>query len=353
MKLCIFGAGKRGIEIKNSLLKQNISIQGFIDNYFNGIRENTKVYSLQEAVGSFGKELFIIVSMKDMSVCNEICKQLEAEGLKKGKHYIVWEEITAETNERNNYILEHPLGMRKIYDMYRELEQVYKKYVLKDMELTEDGNAFNLLFNLIGTGNAEAIYIRYYLHKCLAVEGDVCEFGIAQGATSALLANDIKDTDKNLWLFDSFEGLSVPTEKDILKDDIFNLGSMDKYAYSMKCSIHEVETRLNEIDIEKTRIKIVPGFIEQTINDERVQNTLKKVSFAYIDFDLYEPILTALNYLKYRTVRGSVIVVDDYDFFSTGAKTAVQEFILENEGDYNLVLPADCSGHFCIIEKIR
>jgi O-methyltransferase len=40
-------------------------------------------------------------------------------------------------------------------------------------------------------------------------------------ATSALLANEIRSTERTLWLFDSFKGLGKPSEKDLLIDDIF------------------------------------------------------------------------------------------------------------------------------------
>ncbi len=74
-----------------------------------------------------------------------------------------------------------------------------------------------------------------HLNRALGLDGDVCEFGVAQGATSALIANEIRGTEKDLWLFDSFEGLPKPTDHDILIDDIFNLGSIDRYQGTMAC----------------------------------------------------------------------------------------------------------------------
>lgn len=242
---------------------------------------------------------------------------------------------------------------KKQLSLFRELEQVYKTFVLPDMELTEDVQALELIFQLLGTGYAEAIFIRYYLGKCADIKGDVCEFGIAQGATSAMIANDIRKTDKNLWLFDSFEGLSVPTEKDILKDDIFHYGSMEKYAFSMKCSINEVIERLKGIDIDFNKVNIISGFIEETINDKELLHGLQQISFAYIDFDLYEPIRIALEFLNQRVAKGGTIIVDDYDFFSTGAKTAVDEFICTHKDYYSLEIPKECAGKFCIIQRIQ
>jgi hypothetical protein len=66
-----------------------------------------------------------------------------------------------------------------------------------------------------------ALLIIDALHRGLRGVGHVCEFGVAQGATSALLASEIMgDAQRDLHLFDSFEGLPRPTAKDELKNDI-------------------------------------------------------------------------------------------------------------------------------------
>jgi cephalosporin hydroxylase len=187
------------------------------------------------------------------------------------------------------------------------------------------------------------------LNKSLKIEGDVCEFGVAQGATSALLANEIRATEKKLWLFDSFQGLPKPTEKDVLIDDIFNLKSIEDYEGEMSYPIEMVEARLKAISFPSSRVKIVPGFIEETIDSPDLP---QKVCFAYLDFDFYLPILTSLKFLNQRLSTGGIIVVDDYDFFSSGVKTAVKEFIEEYPGDYEIINPHKFAGHFCILRKI-
>lgn len=351
MDICIFGAGKNGLQIKEILKEEQIEVAAFLDNMKSGEICNVDIYSIEKALEVFGNNMFVIVSMNDVSICETVCKQLETYGLERGKNYIIWRELVHGIQKSNESMIAHPSGMRKIYELYREFEKLCKRFIFDDMNLTEDEQTFRLMFQLLGTGNIEAVYIRYYLNKCMKIQGDVCEFGVAQGATSSLLANDIRKTDKRLWLFDSFEGLSTPTEKDILKDDIFNYGSMEKYAFSMKCSIDEVKERLKDIDIDQSKIKIVPGFIEDTVMQEAVSHNLTCVSFAYIDFDLYEPIRTALLFLHERTISGSVIVVDDYNFFSTGAKTAVDEFVNEYIDAYKMTVPEECMGKFCIIEK--
>lgn len=68
-----------------------------------------------------------------------------------------------------------------------------------------------LLGRLSGTPPSEAYFIIQALQRCNEIPGDICEFGVTQGETSALIANEIaQSAEKSLHLFDSFEGLPGP-----------------------------------------------------------------------------------------------------------------------------------------------
>ncbi|MDD5449077.1 MAG: macrocin O-methyltransferase [Candidatus Omnitrophica bacterium] len=216
-------------------------------------------------------------------------------------------------------------------------------------ELPHREGRIELMAKLLGVGVSEAMYIISYLHKALGVEGDICEFGVAQGATSALLANEIRPTHKNLWLFDSFKGLPKPHEKDVLINDIFNLGTIEDYEGTMSCPVELVRVRLNEIAFPASRTKIIPGFIEEVVNNSG--SLPGKVCFAYVDFDFYSPTLATLRLLNKRLSADGFIIVDDYGWFSEGAKTAVDEFMSEHDGRYELILPHKFAGCFCILKK--
>jgi O-methyltransferase len=100
-----------------------------------------------------------------------------------------------------------------------------------------------LLARLMGTPPSEAYFIVQALSKCKDVPGDVCEFGVAQGETSALIANEIAQfSNKCLHLFDSFEGLPNPSDKDQLKDDIYSFRSIESYAGTMSYPVDKVLT---------------------------------------------------------------------------------------------------------------
>lgn len=205
---------------------------------------------------------------------------------------------------------------------------------------------------MIGTPPAEAYAIVQALAQCREISGDVCEFGVCEGETSALIASEILSTRKVLHLFDSFCGLPQPTGKDHLKDDIFSLGSMAAYAGKMACPEDVVQARLAAIAFPSERSVIHKGFVEQVLGEDK--NLPAQVSCAYIDLDFYEPIKTALQFLHERTPIGAVIIVDDYDFFSTGAKTAVDEFLGEvNVGAtrYECAIPNRRYGCFAVLTR--
>lgn len=199
---------------------------------------------------------------------------------------------------------------------------------------------------LMGISGEEAVELLETLNDCLAVPGDVAEFGVAQGATSALMANEMAATDKHLWLFDSFAGLPAPTEKDVLLTDIFELGSMAAYKGQMSVPMRQVIDRLAAIDFSVYRVHLVPGFIEDTIAGNFLP---QRLAFAVLDFDFYEPTAIALAFVDQVLMSGGAMMVDDYGYFSQGVKTAVDEFMVGRRHVYEFI---ERDG-YCILKGKR
>ena len=61
---------------------------------------------------------------------------------------------------------------------------------------------FFLIQDLKGTSLVEALNIVESIMSIINLEGDICEFGVAQGKTSKLMAYLIKDTKKRLYLLE-------------------------------------------------------------------------------------------------------------------------------------------------------
>lgn len=251
------------------------------------------------------------------------------------------------------YELRRSSRQRVSFSNFDNLAQAYEQLLNESRDLIVPNEIrTQLLARLLGTPPSEAYFIVHALAKCKDVRGDVCEFGVAQGETSALIANEIQSSNKALHLFDSFEGLPKPTEKDQLKDDIFSLGSMEAYTGKMSCPEEMVRTRLSAISFPPKRVVIHKGFIDQVFRDDI--NLPKEVSFAYVDFDFYEPIRLTLDFLHRTTPTGAIIIVDDYDFFSTGVKAAVDEFLEEKNSSamsYECLVPNTRYGCFAVLTR--
>ena len=160
------------------------------------------------------------------------------------------------------------------------------------------------------------------------------------------MANEISATGRCLWLYDSFAGLPTPTEKDTLINDIFGLGSIERYEGTMACNESEVLSRLEALRFPLDRCKIVKGFFS---NAPDTRGPIS-ISFAYIDFDFYQPILDALNFVSARMPRGGRVIVDDYGWFSSGVQSAVDEFVMTQK-EWEFSRPPEFCGKFCVLEK--
>lgn len=205
-----------------------------------------------------------------------------------------------------------------------------------------------LLSQLVGTGVGEGSHIVACLESVKRVDGDVCEFGVGSGATSALIANEIRNSGKVLWLYDTFAGLPAPTAEDTLIDDIDHLGSMSAYAGRMSHGASEVLARLAALQISSSAYRIVPGLFDTTITDDKLP---ERVSFAYVDFDFYAPIKAALEKLLPRLSPGATVMVDDYGFFSEGAQLAVDQFVAQHQECLDVEIPDICRDKFIILRR--
>lgn len=207
-----------------------------------------------------------------------------------------------------------------------------------------------LLGQLLGTPVPEAYAIIQAIAATADVPGDVCELGVAQGATSVLIANEIALTGKALHLFDSFEGLPAPTSADTLKDDPEHLGSIEAYAGMWAYPRDLVVARLRAIGFPDARVHIHEGFVDAIL--AAGDGLPETVSCAYLDFDFYEPIRDGLAFLDGVISPGGIIAVDDYDFFSTGVKRAVDEFLDARAASYELDVADPVFGHYATLRRL-
>jgi O-methyltransferase len=241
---------------------------------------------------------------------------------------------------------EHETTKKLYHNTIEQIQGYYSTFIDEHYKFSPKRN--KLLQNLLGTEISEALHIVTALRETSILNGDVCEFGVAQGRTSALICNEIIRSSKKIWFFDSFAGLSVPTIEDELIDDVANLGTMEAYAGSMASPESMLRESISKVDFPLDRVRILRGFIDDTLQKGDLPIS---VSFAFVDFDLYAPIRDTLFFLNEVINEGGIIIVDDYDFLSSGVKKAVDEFYFNNISRFTLIVPSKYLGNFAILKR--
>lgn len=165
----------------------------------------------------------------------------------------------------------------------------------------------------------QALNIVERLDHALNQPGDVIECGIFKGVTSVLLAKlmELRQSDKKLFLCDSFQGLPEPDRK-------FD-ASMHFQKGGWAARRQEVEQLLARYNVLQ-RCTILEGWFSDTlpkISDEQ------KFCFAYIDADLYSSTVDCLHYIWPHMCQHGVLVFDDYHHPSGGVRSAVDEWLVE------------------------
>src|SRR5262249_29138312 len=117
------------------------------------------------------------------------------------------------TLARMGYELHRASDQHVNFENFVSLTQAYEERLNElGMSVPQNELRSRLMARLRGPPPPEAYYIVVALAQTAGLAGDVCEFGVAQGETSALIANEITAGKKSFHLFDSFEGLPKPTE---------------------------------------------------------------------------------------------------------------------------------------------
>jgi len=192
----------------------------------------------------------------------------------------------------------------------------------------------------------------------LAVEGDFVECGVYRGGLSALMLDKIlsNQIDKKLWIYDTFQGMSEPTEVDISTKnenavDAFNTlkNEITGYADWCKATINIVESTLNLVSSDyKNYCHLIQGKVEDTL--QIIDNLPKRISLMRLDTDWYESTKIELETFYNMLSAGGIIIIDDYRYWQ-GQKLAVDEFFDKIEkGSYDF---RDGDDGSLIIKKYR
>lgn len=162
------------------------------------------------------------------------------------------------------------------------------------------------------------------------LDGPILECGVWRGGSMmavALTLLRLGDTSRELYLLDTYEGMTQPTAKDTDVDGRAAseiLRSAEKTAIgSAWCfaSLDDVRQNLASTGYPMEKVHFVQGRVEETI-----PGTLpESLALLRLDTDWYESTLHELNHLYPRLMRNGILIIDDYGHWD-GAKRAVHEY---------------------------
>ena len=162
------------------------------------------------------------------------------------------------------------------------------------------------------------------------IEGAIVECGVWRGGSSmaaALMLSALGAAVRDLYLFDTFEGMSEPGEHDRRASDAAGAADLlaatgreaKVWAYS---PLDEVRRNLASTGYPTDRVHFVQGKVEDTIP----AGAPETIALLRLDTDWYESTRHELEHLFPRLVPGGVLIIDDYGAWE-GARRAVDEFI--------------------------
>ena len=172
-------------------------------------------------------------------------------------------------------------------------------------------------------------YITHY-----KLEGDLVECGVWKGGNLVIYKKFIeeKNIKKNIYAFDTFEGMSGPDHNDyIINGGIKAQTILDKDIKKITndwgvCSLEEVKFNISQRTKNLNNIFFIKGKVEDTLLD--TMNHPKKISILRLDTDFYQSTKIELEILYKKVCKGGVIIIDDYGHWA-GSKKAVDEFFKE------------------------
>lgn len=176
------------------------------------------------------------------------------------------------------------------------------------------------------------------------IKGDIVECGVWRGGSMQAIAYTLQeqgDTSRELHLYDTFEGMSEPTEHDRRYDGSSAaelLATLDRdHSVWAIADLPDVQKGMAETGYPAERIHYHVGKVEDTIPGEGADAAPERISILRLDTDWYESTKHELDHLYDRLVPGGVLIIDDYGHWE-GSRKATDDF-LARTGEKLLLVP--------------
>jgi hypothetical protein len=183
------------------------------------------------------------------------------------------------------------------------------------------------------------------------IEGAVVECGVWRGGSmmaAARTLSNVGSAKRDLYLFDTFEGMTEPGPHDIALTGETAKCLLEQSARTEDnmvwcyAPMERVAKALTLTGYPHALVHLIPGRVEETL----AAAAPERIALLRLDTDWYESTREELHVLFPRLARGGVLIIDDYGHWQ-GARRAVDEYV--NAHQLKLLLhPIDYTGRIAV-----
>jgi O-methyltransferase len=164
------------------------------------------------------------------------------------------------------------------------------------------------------------------------IPGEIVECGVWKGGSMMATARalvKLQATQRKLFLFDTFEGMTPPQEVDrsvkgqsALK--MLETEPKDGSWFWAIAPLDGVKQVMQSTGYPSENINYVKGPVEETIPEKAPE----KIALLRLDTDWFQSTYHEMTHLYPRLVAGGVLIIDDYGYWE-GARRAIDQYFAE------------------------
>lgn len=198
--------------------------------------------------------------------------------------------------------------------------------------------------------------VRYVVDR--NIPGAFVECGVWKGGSVLAMIYQLLDLeldDRDIYLYDTFDGMTEPSELDVevgtgasameaWKDAAAKGKRVWEHAFGEQVFNEDtVKGLLLDTGYPTERLHIIKGPVEETIP----LHAAEEIAILRLDTDWYESTLHELEQLYPRVVPGGIVIIDDYGHWE-GCRKAVDEYFSRPDIDGILLNRIDYTGRLAV-----
>jgi O-methyltransferase len=156
------------------------------------------------------------------------------------------------------------------------------------------------------------------------VAGDFIETGVWRGGSCILMRGVLAaagDTDRRVWVADSFQGLPPP-DADKYPADAGDLHHVDD---DLRVTDDQVRERFARYGLLDEQVRFLKGWFKDTLPSAPIE----RLAIARLDGDMYESTMDAITALYPKLAHGGWLIVDDCGAVE-GCRKAIADYRAEH-----------------------